>query len=93
MYGYQIIKEINTPGRHPFRFGIGTIYPILYSLEKNGFVERRSQITAQGKECFYYKLTEEGTKHLKHLTEQWEAVKNRVDAIAYQGVKRASRPT
>ena len=41
MYGYQIIRELESLSEEVFSLNEGTLYPILHSLEKEGFLSKK----------------------------------------------------
>ena len=56
MYGYEIVKVLNESLDHSFEHRIGTLYPILRSLEKRRFL-KAYEINKDGKNRIYYKRT------------------------------------
>jgi PadR family transcriptional regulator PadR len=73
MYGYEIVKAIQTTSNDTFAFGEGSIYPILHELEANKLVKsRRTEV--EGRSRLYYAVTASGRKRLELLTQQWEQV-------------------
>ena len=56
MYGYEIVKVLNEIPDHSFEHRIGTLYPILRSLEKRRFL-KAYEINKDGKSRIYYKRT------------------------------------
>jgi PadR family transcriptional regulator PadR len=73
MYGYEVVKAIQTTSKETFAFGEGSIYPILHELEAKKFVKsRRAEV--EGRSRLYYALTASGKKRLAHLTQQWQQV-------------------
>ena len=71
-YGYQIISELKEKSNNRFLLKEGTLYPILYRLEDDKFVESRWN-EAVGKKVprKYYVITEEGKKALKEIQTLW----------------------
>ena len=59
MYGYKIIKELEERSESVFCFKEGTLYPILHSLEKEGYVESYWEI-ADGRKRKYYHIKKKG---------------------------------
>ena len=53
MYGYQIIKEIELRSEKVFSFKEGTLYPILHTFEKDGFVKSYWDESEQGRKRKY----------------------------------------
>ena len=73
MYGYEVVKTIQTTSKETFAFGEGSIYPILHELEANKFVKsRRAEV--EGRSRLYYALTAAGRKRLESLTKEWAQV-------------------
>ena len=73
MYGYEIVRAIQTETREAFAFGEGCIYPYLHYLEKERLVSSRRQ-TVDGRNRNYYTLLPRGRKRLSELTEEWSRV-------------------
>jgi len=80
MYGYEIVKSIQTISKEAFAFGEGAIYPILHDLEAKKFVKSRRAEVA-GRSRLYYALTASGKKRLESLTQRWESVAAGVDHV------------
>lgn len=73
MYGYEVVKAIQTSSREAFAFGEGSIYPVLHQLEAQKFVRsRRAEV--EGRTRLYYALTAAGARRLEAMTKQWEEV-------------------
>ena len=69
MSGYKIVKEIERLVEQKFHSGI--IYPLLYELEKEGFIA--GEWTQKGgRRIKYYLATESGTKLLNRLRQRFE---------------------
>lgn len=61
IYGVEMMDELKT---HGYEVSPGTIYPILHSLEDEGFLISRGK-NMEGKIRKYYKITDEGRQILK----------------------------
>lgn len=72
MYGYRIIKELETRSEYAFSLKEGTLYPILHSFENEGYVESYWE-TTQGRKRKYYHITRKGLKHLSEKTQEFES--------------------
>ena len=68
IYGKEMKEELE---RHGYKISYGTLYPILYSLEKQGLLLKFSE-NINGKIRKYYKITAEG---LKIFNESIEKIK------------------
>lgn len=61
IFGLGIIEEL---GRHGYRLGPGTIYPLLHSMERRGWLQVGSEIV-EGRKRKIYTATAEGRRALK----------------------------
>lgn len=69
-YGYKLIVHIRETSQTIFDLKEGTLYPLLYRLEKNKLVTSREQATPSGKKRRYYRLTSKGKKQLASQKEE-----------------------
>lgn len=74
-YGYQIISELKEKSNQRFLLKEGTLYPILYRLEDDKYVESRWS-EAEGKKVArkYYVITKEGREALKEIENLWRDI-------------------
>lgn len=81
MYGYEIIKELESKSNGIFSFKEGTIYPILHSLEeKELIVSYWGEGTGKRKRK-YYKINNQGKELIQEKKEEWSVFKNAVDEV------------
>ena len=71
MYGYQIVKELQTRSEGYFRMEQGTLYPALHRLERDGLVRSEWQIVNEGPPRKYYHITDAGQESLLKSAAQW----------------------
>ena len=88
LYGYQIIKTIEKQSDNVFSMKEGTLYPILHTLEANGYLTAY-WVDADGRDRKYYKITDKGLKQLQEKQEEWTAFTGAVNKViggtAYAG--------
>ena len=72
MYGYQIIKELESRSQGYFKFKEGTLYPALHRLEKRGLVLGKWQMLSGGRQRRYYYITAKGQGVLVEKMSQWQ---------------------
>jgi PadR family transcriptional regulator, regulatory protein PadR len=60
VYGLALIQEL---ARHGYTLSPGTLYPVLHSLEQDGYLASEERVV-QGKVRKYYTLTEAGSRAL-----------------------------
>jgi len=72
MYGYQIVKELETRSQGYFKFKEGTLYPALHRLEKAGLITGNWQMLPNGRQRRYYQITAKGQAELNEEKVQWQ---------------------
>jgi transcriptional regulator len=72
-HGYELSKLIDARSAGAVRFNVASLYPVLYKLEKKGWVQARWVEKAGQRRRRYYRLTAAGTKVLKEERRAWEA--------------------
>ena len=63
-HGYELSKLIESRSRGAVRFNVASLYPLLYRLEKRGFIQGRWVEKAGQRRRRYYRLSAEGKKVL-----------------------------
>ncbi len=87
LYGYQIAKVIEESSEGRPVIKLGTLYPVLRSLEENGLLKSEVEPSIAGPPRRYYQITEQGRKTLEHWTEIWSKTKKFVDKHLKEGHK------
>ena len=72
-HGYDLCKLIETRSRGVLVFHVASLYPLLYRLEKRGWIEGRWVEKAGQRRRRYYKLTAEGRRTLTAQRGRWTA--------------------
>jgi len=72
-YGYEIVTKLTTQSNGALGVTDGTLYPVLYRLERAGFVAVRWETPERGVPRKYYRLTDEGREELARLKTEWNA--------------------
>ena len=70
-YGYEIVTKLSDRTGGALEITDGTLYPVLYRLERGGFVTVRWETPQRGVPRKYYRLTPEGTAELSRLIREW----------------------
>jgi PadR family transcriptional regulator, regulatory protein PadR len=73
MYGYEIVKAIQTETKEILSFGEGCIYPYLHYLEAEKLVDSHRR-EVEGRSRNYYRITTRGRRRLEELTIEWSRV-------------------
>ena len=71
-HGYEIISLIDQRSGGTLRFRVASVYPLLYRLEKRGWIEGRWVEKAGQRRRRYYRLTARGRKILESQRAGWE---------------------
>jgi transcriptional regulator len=78
-HGYDIGKRIESLSRGVLRFHAASLYPLLYRLERRGWIAGRWVEKAGERRKRYYRLTAEGARALAAERASWREF---VEAIA-----------
>jgi PadR family transcriptional regulator PadR len=70
-YGYEIVTKLTDRTTGELEVTDGTLYPVLYRLERAGFVDVRWETPERGVPRKYYRLTRAGRTELAQLTRDW----------------------
>ena len=70
-YGYEIVTKLTALTDGELEVSDGTLYPVLYRLERAGWVEVRWDTPERGVPRKYYKLTRTGRTELAQLSHEW----------------------
>jgi transcriptional regulator len=70
-HGYEIGKLIEARSHGALRYNIASLYPLLYRLEKRGWIQGRWVEKAGQRRRRYYKITPEGREVLAAQRKEW----------------------
>jgi PadR family transcriptional regulator, regulatory protein PadR len=70
-HGYEISKLIEPRSDGVLKFNVASFYPLLYRLEKRGFISGRWVEKAGQRRRRYYQLTAQGKTALKEQRTSW----------------------
>ena len=84
-YGYEIVSKLTSETDGSLEVTDGTLYPVLYRLERAGFVAVRWETPVRGVPRKYYRLTEAGRHELAELTAEWSAFAAAMAKLLDQG--------
>jgi len=80
MYGYEIVKAIQSQTHAKLSFGEGCIYPYLHYLEQEKLVSScRREVGGRSRN--YYQVTQRGRKRLAALSEEWNRVASGISLV------------
>ncbi len=82
MHGYEIAKQVEQETGGVLKFDVASLYPLLYRMEKDGWVSAEWEESASGRQRRCYRLTREGRKQLVPLRSQWRSFFEALDKLS-----------
>lgn len=80
-YGYEIVTKLSAATGGALEVTDGTLYPVLYRLERAGFVSVRWETPERGVPRKYYRLTRDGRGELDRLAREWTTFARAMDTL------------
>jgi PadR family transcriptional regulator, regulatory protein PadR len=80
-HGYEIGKLIEQRSAGALHFHVASLYPLLYRLEKRGWIQGRWVEKAGQRRRRYYRLTAQGIKVLAAQKRGWETFVEAIQRI------------
>lgn len=87
LHGYEIARRIQQQTLGVLHFTLASLYPLLYRMEKRGWIKGTWETTAAGRRRRCYRLTPTGLKKLAPMRQEWRLFFRALDRLA--GVSRA----
>lgn len=81
-HGYEIAKLIDDRSGGVLRFHIASLYPMLYRMERRGWIEGKWIEKAGQRKRRYYRLKPEGRKVLAHQRHTWSELLSALQRVA-----------
>jgi len=81
-HGYEIAKLIGERSEGVLQFHVASLYPLLYRMEKRGWIKGQWVEKAGQRRRRYYKLTAEGHKVLAEQRNTWGEFFTALDRVA-----------
>jgi transcriptional regulator len=73
-HGYDIAREIDSRSGGVLRFHVASLYPMLYRLERRGWISGRWVEKTGQRRRRYYRLTPEGRRMLIAQRSEWRTL-------------------
>ena len=73
-HGYGIGQRIEQVSRGVFKVTLGSLYPALQRLEKEGLIDAEWRASDNNRRARYYRITAKGRKRLSVEQKEWERV-------------------
>lgn len=71
MHGYGVGQRIQQISDDVLRVEEGSLYPALYRIEQQGWIESEWGVSENNQQAKFYKLTRQGRKQLQIEEENW----------------------
>jgi PadR family transcriptional regulator PadR len=81
-HGYDIGQLIEQRSSGALKFSVGSLYPLLYRLEKRGWIQGRWVEKPGQRRRRYYRITAEGKRVLKAQKNSWREFVEAINSIA-----------
>lgn len=80
-YGYQLAQELSEYSNGDYELKEATMYPTLYRLNQNGFLEFEQVKVGVRRTRVYYYITPSGKQHLHNLLEEYNTITGAINKI------------
>jgi PadR family transcriptional regulator, regulatory protein PadR len=81
MHGWGISRRIQQTSEGILEINLGSLYPALQRLEKNGLIASEWGTTDNNRRARYYRLTTAGRRALGQELESWKQFATGLDAV------------
>lgn len=71
LHGYEMARRIEQQTKGALRFTLASLYPLLYRMEKRGWVRGAWEMSESGRRRRCYRLTSAGKKKLAPIRAEW----------------------
>jgi PadR family transcriptional regulator, regulatory protein PadR len=85
LHGYEIARRIGEQSGGALRFDLASLYPLLYRMERDGWVKAKWEVSENGRRRRCYSLTREGRRNLAPLRARWRAFFQALDRLTGLG--------
>jgi PadR family transcriptional regulator PadR len=81
MHGFGISVLIRQMSEEVLRVEQGSLYPALYRLERQGWIEAEWSVSENNRKARFYQLTAAGRKQLAAETSNWEKLSRAINLV------------
>lgn len=80
-YGYQLAQELNEFSDGNYELKETTMYPALYRLNENGYLDSEQIQVGVRRTRVYYFITDSGRQRLQELLDEYRTITNGIEKI------------
>jgi PadR family transcriptional regulator, regulatory protein PadR len=81
-HGYDIARRIDQQSDGVLRFHVASLYPMLYRMERRGWIQGRWLEKSGQRRRRYYRLTPAGRRVLAEQRREWQQLLAALDKVA-----------
>jgi len=81
LHGYGVLLRIEQISNDRLKIEQGSLYPALYRLEAQGWIESEWGESDNNRKAKFYKLTAAGRRRLQQATARWNEMSEVIDAV------------
>jgi PadR family transcriptional regulator, regulatory protein PadR len=85
MHGWGVSQRIQQISSGVLNVNQGSLYPALYRLEDQGWIESEWGSSDNNRQAKYYKLTRAGRKQLEEETANWQRLSAAIEQVLQAG--------
>jgi transcriptional regulator len=85
MHGWGVSQRIQQISSGVLNVNQGSLYPALYRLEDQGWIESEWGSSENNRQAKYYKLTRAGRKQLDEETANWQRLSAAIEQVLQAG--------
>lgn len=80
-HGWGIADRINQLSKSILSVGEGSLYPALYRLQEQGWIQAEWGLSDKNRKAKYYRLTAAGRKQLEREAQLWDQLTGAINAV------------
>jgi transcriptional regulator len=80
-HGYGIALRIQQLSDEVLKVEEGSLYPALYRMEEQGWIDSEWRASENNRRAKFYKLTAKGRRYLRAEAEAWDRLSNAVSKV------------
>ncbi len=81
LHGYGVLLRIRQISNDVLQVEQGSLYPALYRLEHEGYIDAEWGTSDNNRRAKYYALTRAGARRLRQENEQWDRIAKAVSDV------------
>ena len=92
LYGYELMQRMEAFSEGRFVLPEGTLYPILYRLEEQGYVLSEKRLVGKRMQRVYYRLSQSGKAFYRQMADVYASVTDGAQRILVRSHGEEAKP-